>query len=86
MHELVQAFGEAPHAVDGDPDAGEAEHRDEKNNEFFKYDDAKKALAVMQKSFDQVVAIAKAMSRSDSDRLLQFCLEHAKNADYDSSK
>jgi hypothetical protein len=64
----------------------EAMHRDDKNNEFFKYDDAKKSIANMQRTFEQIVTVAKTMSRADSDRLLAFCYEHAKNASSDSSK
>lgn len=61
-------------------------HRDEKNEELFKYKDARKALAALRTSFDGIVAIAKGLPRADSDRLLQFCYEQAKNADMDSSK
>lgn len=61
-------------------------HADKTESEFFKYDDAKKALAKMNKDFDDLVSIAKHLNRAESDRILGFCLEHAKNADFDSSK
>ncbi|HVT11499.1 MAG TPA: hypothetical protein VHE55_04470 [Fimbriimonadaceae bacterium] len=65
----------------------EAMHADKDNAEFFKYGDAKKALAKMSRDYDRLIAIAKHLSRTDSDRILGFCLEHAKNAeDEDSSK
>ncbi|MFI5384750.1 MAG: hypothetical protein ACHQ50_01400 [Fimbriimonadales bacterium] len=56
-------------------------HRDDKNSEFFKYKDAVDALTSLNKSFDQIVAIAKTMSRAVSDRLLAFCLQEAKDTD-----
>lgn len=64
----------------------EVMHADKTESEFFKYGDAKKALAKMNKDFDDLVAIAKHLNRTESDRILGFCLEHAKNADFDSSK
>ena len=50
------------------------------DNEFMKYKEAKSALADMRAAFGGIVAIAKSMSRVDSDRLLSFCLDRAKSA------
>ncbi len=50
------------------------------DQETFKYDDAKKALAKMRASYGKVVDIAKGMKRVDSDRVLDFCFERAENA------
>ncbi len=56
-------------------------HRDDKNSEFFKYKESLEALAKMRSSFDQIVEIAKDLSRTDSDRILGFCHQAAVNVD-----
>ena len=46
-------------------------------NEYVKVSEAKKALAEMKKAYDGIVAVAKHMSRKDSDRVLGFCYTRA---------
>jgi len=60
----------------------EAMHRDDPKGEIFKYKDALEAIRKMSQSFDEIVAVAKSMSRADSDRLLRFCLDQARNVDF----
>jgi len=58
-------------------------HGDKDNLDVFKYADAKKALEAMRKNYGQIVVIARTMSRHDSDIILGFCLQEARNADTD---
>ncbi|HTQ11426.1 MAG TPA: hypothetical protein VMI31_15280 [Fimbriimonadaceae bacterium] len=57
-------------------------HNDDPGGKLFKYGDALAALRKLNQSFDGIVAIARTMSRADSDRILGFCLDQSKNVDY----
>lgn len=50
---------------------------DKSSAEWAKPEDAFKALKVMRSNYAGIVAIAKTMSRKDSDHLLSFCLSYA---------
>ena len=50
---------------------------DPDNREFFKYDEAMKAVSTMRSSYTEIVAYAARLSRADSDRLLGFCKSYA---------
>ncbi len=53
---------------------------DKDDQSYFKFGDAKVSLNQMHEDFTQILAVAQTLDRTNSDRVLGFCLQYAQVA------